>query len=112
MRFLLILFLVLASVAITRAEEVKETADIAFSDGKVWLDAKVIMREKTYLIVSYGGGIHTVHATDLMPGRASLLKIRPPTEEELAVQAATEKRQREAAVARGGSGGQGGSRGP
>ncbi len=74
--------------------------DIAFRDGRVWLDARVVTRESTYVIVRYNDSVQTVHATEVLPGCAELLKIRAPTPEEIAERQEREKQQREAASAR------------
>lgn len=67
-------------------------ADLVFADGRTWTDVKIVSQEPTSLIVLRGGAVETVHAAQLTPACMAALKLRLPTEEEVAERAAAEKK--------------------
>jgi len=85
----------LAAVLLALNLQPAVAADLVFSDGKTWLEVKIVSQESTSLVVLHDGAVETVHAAQLTPECMAALNLRPPTAEELAARAAAEERARE-----------------
>lgn len=96
-----LLFLPLLAAALIALNPLTAVAtDLVFADGRTWTDVKIVSQEPTSLIVLHGGAVETVHAAQLAPECMAALKLRLPTEEELAERAAAEKKSEAEAAGR------------
>jgi len=99
-QFSLLLLPLLTAALIAMNPLTAAAVDLVFADGRSWMDVKIVSQEPTSLIVLHGGAVETVHAAQLTPECMAALKLRLPTEAELAVRAAAEKRVSEEAATR------------